>query len=59
MDMHKRTELNKLIGATWFRPLKDLSEESSVPKRWITQAVNGGEIPKRYEETLTKYLQAL
>lgn len=33
MDMPKRTELNKLIGATWFRSLKDLAQESFVPKR--------------------------
>jgi hypothetical protein len=53
------TELGKLIGANWFRPFADLSKETTVPVKWITQAVHGGKIPQRYEEMLTRYLLSL
>lgn len=59
MGTTKKTSLKTLIGATWFRPFADLSKETTVPVKWITQAVNGGKIPQRYEEMLTRYLLSL
>lgn len=53
------TKLRQIIGATWFRPFADLSKETTVPVKWITQAVHGGKIPQRYEEMLTRYLLSL
>lgn len=53
------TELSRLIGAKWFRPLEELAKEAGVGMRWITQAVRGGSIPSNIEKKLREALDNL
>ena len=53
------TDLSRLIGAKWFRPLEELAKEAGVYMRWITQAVRGGDIPQNIEQKLREVLDKL
>ena len=53
------TELGKLIGANWFRPLDELSVKAGVPMRYITMAIHGSDIPSKHVETLKGFFKTL
>ena len=53
------TDLSRLIGAKWFRPLEELAKEAEVAMRWVTQAIRGGKIPPNVEKKLREALDRL
>ena len=53
------TELSRLIGAKWFRPLDELAKKADIAMKWVTQAVRGGKIPPEFERKLREVLESL
>ena len=53
------TELSRLIGEKWFLSIDLLAEKCGVNKRWISQALNGGEIGRHIEQKIRDYLEKL
>lgn len=54
-----KTELSRLIGEKWFLGVDELSEQSKIPKRWITQVLHGDKISEKIEKRLRAFLEKL
>lgn len=59
MSQKPVTELFRLIGEKWYLTIEELSKQSKVPTRWITQAVRGGKICEKFEQRLRTFLEEL
>ena len=53
------TELSRLIGAKWFKPLEKLAEGAGVHLLTVKKAIRGEQILPRYEEKLRDFLGKL